>query len=334
MPTVVAAWTRSIVEYAAARGVDLGDVMAAAGIDAATMERPDARIPADADDRIWQAAIERLADPDLGLHLAEGAISARSLGVVGYLTRSSATVGQALARARRFHRLIKDGGDLRLIPDESGITVSERPHEGPWPRAIAETIVANYVTLARAWTGEQLIPLEVRFQHARPRSGEHERIFGCPVRFGAPDNAVKFADDDLRRRLRTADSQLLAYLESWAEERLAALAPSRTFADDVRLAVRDCLDHEHSVEVGAVARRLGTSPRSLQRRLLEQGVTFRTLVDAIRRHRAAALLGADASISDVADRLGYSDARAFRRAFRRWTGQTPSTGKRLERRSL
>jgi AraC-like DNA-binding protein len=323
VPTVVAAWTRSIVEYAAARGVELDDVMAAAGIDAATMERPDARIPADADDRIWQAAIERLADPDLGLHLAEGAISARSLGVVGYLTRSSATVGQALARARRFHRL-----------DQSGVTVSERPHDGPWPRAIAETIVANYVTLARSWTGEQLIPLEVRFQHARPRSGEHERIFGCPVRFGAPDNAVKFAADDLRRRLRTADSQLLAYLESWAEERLAALAPSRSFADDVRLAVRDCLDHEHSVEIGAVARRLGTSPRSLQRRLLEQGVTFRTLVDAIRRHRAAALLGADASISDVADRLGYSDARAFRRAFRRWTGQAPSTGKRLERRSL
>jgi AraC-like DNA-binding protein len=331
VPTVVAAWTRSIVEYAAARGVELDDVMAAAGIDSTTMERPDARIPADADDRIWQAAIDRLADPDLGLHLAEGAISARSLGVVGYLTRSSATVGQALARARRFHRLIKDGGDLRLIPDASGLTVSERPHEGPWPRAIAETIVANYVTLARSWTGETLIPLEVRFQHARPRSSEHERIFGCPVRFGADDNAVKFSADDIRRRLRTADPQLLAYLESWAEERLAALAPTRSFADDVRLAVRDCLDHERSVEVGAVAHRLATSPRSLQRRLLEEGVTFRALVDAVRRHRAAALLSADATISDVADRLGFSDARSFRRAFRRWTGQAPSARRGVHR---
>src|SRR5256885_3710520 len=99
MPTVVAAWTKVIVDYAASRGLDV----APPGLD---LTRPDLRVPAEVDDAIWEAADTRLGDRDLGIHLAETSVSAASFGVVGYLVRASANVGEALARVHQYHRLI------------------------------------------------------------------------------------------------------------------------------------------------------------------------------------------------------------------------------------
>src|SRR5215468_9712416 len=108
MPTVVAAWTKVIVDYAAAHGVDVSrpDV---------DLSQRDLRIPAHLDEAIWQAADRALGDDDLGIHLAESGVSAASFGVVGYLVRASTTVGEALARAHHFHRLVKDRGRLELV---------------------------------------------------------------------------------------------------------------------------------------------------------------------------------------------------------------------------
>ena len=179
MPTVVAAWTQLIVEYAAAHGVDVRrpDV---------DLSHRDLRVPVHLDDAIWQAADRALADDDLGIHLAERGVSAGSFGVVGYLVRASANVGEALARAQQFHRLVKDRGRVELQRTPTGAVVIDAPEpdRAQWPRAIAELSIANYVHLARAWTGVRVVPREVRFQHARPRdTRELARFFGCPIQF-------------------------------------------------------------------------------------------------------------------------------------------------------
>jgi AraC-like DNA-binding protein len=318
MPTVVAAWTKVIVDYAAAHGVDVSrpDV---------DLSHRDLRVPAHLDEAIWQAADRALGDDDLGIHLAESGVTAASFGVVGYLVRASTSVGEALARAQQFHRLVKDRGRLELVVTPVGATVIDAPEVDRtiWPRAIAELSIASYVHLARTWTGRRLLPREVRFQHARPRdTRELERFFGCPIRFDQRDNALVMSRDALDTPFTTAEADLGAYLEAAAAARLSQL-PAPSLLDEVRSAISDELRHG-DVDIERVARRVGITPRSLQRRLRDDRTSYRELVDAIRHQRAIELMQRGVPIGDVAEHLGFSEARAFRRAFRRWTGLLPS----------
>ena len=318
MPTVVAAWTKVIVDYAAHHGIDVSrpDV---------DLSHRDLRVPVHLDEAIWQAADRALGDDDLGIHLAESGVSAASFGVVGYLIRASATIGEALARTQQFHRLVKDRGRVELVATPSSVTVIDAPDAGRamWPRAIAELSIANYVQLARAWTGRPFAPREVRFQHARPRdTRELERFFGCRIRFGQRDNALVMSRDALALPFTTAEPELGAYLESAAAAHLAQL-PAPSLLDEVRAAIGDEL-RTGDVDIERVARRVGVTPRSLQRRLRDDGTSYRELVDTVRHQRALDLIRRGLPAGDIAERLGFSEARAFRRAFRRWTGLLPS----------
>jgi AraC-like DNA-binding protein len=193
------------------------------------------------------------------------------------------------------------------------------PDRGAWPRAIAEAILANYVSLARAWTGARVVPREVRFQHAAPRdTRELERFFGVRPSFGQRDNAIVFDDETLALPLATAEDGLLELLETVAGAQEARLG-ARAFTDDVRLAVDALLATDPSIE--RVARQLAISPRSLQRRLAADGLTFRDVVDETRLRRALELVRARTPAAEVAARLGFSDARAFRRAYQRWVSR-------------
>jgi hypothetical protein len=239
MPSVVASWTRLIVEHARQRGVEVAPVLARHGLEPDALDRPGARVHARVDDAIWAELTRAIGDDDLGVHLAERAVSASSFGVVGFLARASGTVGDAIAQARRWQRLIKDDNHVAIVRSPRGATIVEMPgpDRGAWPRAIAEAILANYVALARAWTGKRIEPREVRFQHAPPRDlRELERFFGVRPKFGQPDNALVLDHEALATPLATAEDGLLALLEAVAATQEDTLG-QRAFVDEVRLAV-------------------------------------------------------------------------------------------------
>jgi len=335
VPTVVAAWTRVIVDYAKHRGYEVAPLLARHGLDEATLARPEARVPAQVDDAIWTALDRELGDPDIGVHVAESVVGAESFGVVGFLARASRTVGGAVATTQRYHRLIKDDNRVAVVRDERSLTIVESPGaRGAWPRVIAEAVVANYVAMGSAWSGKRVVPLEVRFQHSRPASThELERFFGVRPKFDQRDNALVLPGHVLATPLATAETGLVSLLERVAADQLRGLgakgcgdrrpsgAGDPTFADEVRLAVEALLPGEPSVH--RVARQLAVSPRSLQRRLAEDGSTFRAVVDQARLARAVGLVQRGLPVAEVAALLGFSDARAFRRAYQRWTGRTP-----------
>src|SRR6185295_17463398 len=116
--------------------------------------------------------------------------------------------------------------------------------------------------------------------------------------------------------------ELGAYLEATAAARLAEL-PQPSLLDEVRAAISGEL-HRGDVDIERIARRVGVTPRSLQRRLRDERTSYRELVDAIRHQRAMDLIARGLPFGDIAEHLGFSEARAFRRAFRRWTGLVPS----------
>ena len=123
--------------------------------------------------------------------------------------------------------------------------------------------------------------------------------------------------------MSTADPALGGVLADHAEQLLAARPRSQSFLDQVRAQMRDQLTAgQPSLESLAAA--LGLAPRTLQRRLEEEGTHLRQVFDALREERARVLGREDRTVEELASMLGYADTRGFLRAFKRWTGTTPS----------
>jgi AraC-like DNA-binding protein len=178
---------------------------------------------------------------------------------------------------------------------------------------------------ARALTAIDFSPREVWFEHSAPAdTREHRRIFRAPLRFEQTCHALVLDRGLLDHPLVTADSRLCALLDRQAQDLLARLPRESSVSDRTRRLLREVL-RGGDAGVAAIARRLGMSPRSLQRRLAAEGSSYRGLLDEVRREIAVRHLGErDLAISEVASALGFSDATGFYRAFRRWTGASPA----------
>jgi AraC-like DNA-binding protein len=153
---------------------------------------------------------------------------------------------------------------------------------------------------------------------------ELHRFFGTnDIDFSRTENALVFDASVMRLPLTTADQRLLATAENLAERELSERPPDPAFAQALAVHVRKELA-KGSPQASAVARRMRMSTRTMQRRLDEEGTTFRRVVEGVRRDLAREY-ARDASIplSEVARRLGFCDLPTFTRAFKRWTGQAP-----------
>lgn len=176
--------------------------------------------------------------------------------------------------------------------------------------------------------GPGIAPVEVRLAHAPLAAvAEYRGALGCPVRFEREHSAIVHDDAALDTRSRQSDPVLVRLLESHAARLLAEAPRDASFRLRVRNAVIARLRHGEP-DIAAVSQALATSERSLQRHLQAEGASFRDVVEDA-RHGLARLYLDDRSLSptDVACLLGYSEATTFIRAFKRWTGQTPSAAR-------
>jgi AraC-like DNA-binding protein len=193
------------------------------------------------------------------------------------------------------------------------------------PRQTIETLAAGIVlTLARLTTCPP-IPLAVTFRHAVPPSiAEHTRLLGSVVRFDQAENAVVYPTSALSAGMLSADPSLLEVFEGDARRRLEQLQSHGAVSERVQAIVVARLKGEVP-SLATVASELAMSERSVQRSLSEEATSYREIVDAVRKEMALShLLQPGRSAADVAFLLGFSEPSAFTRAFRRWTGSSPS----------
>lgn len=179
--------------------------------------------------------------------------------------------------------------------------------------------------IGRRWTGRDWSPREVRFQHAAPaRTGPYAELFRSRISFGQARNELLLDADVLAAPLRHSDAQLSRFLRRHADGLLRTLDPAEKLTDVIRRWLARDLSCG-APRMAAAARELGVSPRTLQRRLAALGTPFATLVDEARREVALRCLAQPgATEGQLAFLTGFSDDRAFRRAFRRWTGLSPA----------
>jgi AraC-like DNA-binding protein len=279
--------------------------------------------------RRWQALLERARELDPGpkatfaLRLARG-IAPRHFGVVGFAALACGTLAEALQRLERYHRSVYDVNVAQVHACAERLCIEwgvERGRPGP---LVDETAIAAFMQLTREFTGQPVRALAVDFVNRRPPDVRpYEDFFGGPVRFDQPSTSVVLARQDLALPLRGADAALLALLDAQAERLLQEVAAVSGPVGVWRQALVGLIRNGR-VQLADLAQSQQMSPRSLQRRLAEQGHSFQTLLSQTRQQLAEVYLrDANVELAEVALLLGYSEQSAFTRAFRHWTGQAP-----------
>jgi AraC-like DNA-binding protein len=253
------------------------------------------------------------------------------LSIVGYVILSCRTAGDALERLARYAPLLNEGLRVRVehAPGLTSCVFGAAPGVDSFlhrsPRQAVETLAAGIVlTLGRLAT-RPLMPMAVSFRHATPPSiTEHTRLLGSVVRFDQPENAVVYSPAALEASMLSADPALLDVFESDARRRLEQLQSCGTVSGRVQAVVGARLKGEVP-SLATIALELAMSERSIQRSLTEESTSYREIVDEVRKGLALSHLSRPGtSAADVAFLLGFSEPSAFTRAFRRWTGSSPT----------
>lgn len=292
----------------------------------------DARGPAEKLPELLEAAVKLTRVDDFGLRLASAA-DPRRFELVAYAASTSPTLRAAYERGARYHGLWNEGVSLELERDrvQCLTSIALRPRgktalAAPGGlRQLAELGGASLLMLGRAFTGAPITPVRVEFATSAPTEVKpHERMFAAPIVWSTPVPRLIFEDAMLDQPLLHQDAVLQELVSRSAERLLAALATRDTWCARTREAVVELL-RGGSPDIASVAKALGASERTLQRRLRSEGQTFESVLDQVRYEMAAGLLADERrSIADVGWLVGFRELSAFYRAFRRWSGRTPA----------
>jgi AraC-like DNA-binding protein len=332
--STVLAWAiPHLLAHVASSGADASPIRRLPGIRGKDLDDPDLRLPDSVAREAWSLAAEITGDDALGLHMAQ-ALPRGALDLLEYAFRASPTLERGFEALQRYGRLLNDRAAAHLEREGDTLVLTlGRPGGEPMLRQRVEFSLASALRLAREATATSLCPVEVHFAHRAPEGAfELRQFFRAPLQFEQSANRLLIAGKDADRPLHGADPALAAVVRRRLDRLLAERPPD---GDSTSAAVRRVL--LETLDLGettaaAVARDLGMSARTLNRRLRAEGTWFRGILDAVRGERATALLRDPAvGIGEIAFVLGYSEPTAFHRSFKRWTGQTPLAFRRAAR---
>ncbi|HEY6881554.1 MAG TPA: AraC family transcriptional regulator [Polyangiales bacterium] len=305
--------------------IDFDRLLRESDIEPSVFERSQGPMDVGVAERVIRAAFAVMPEPGLGLSFGFRA-PFQTLGMLGEVLTHSPTLRAAIGELTTYLPLVFPMCRFRLMEEgDRAFLIFEPPFADLQPaRFCTEVAFAFAVRI-----GRQLVPgtgpLEVRMRQPAPHYADlYSKTFGCPVRFDATRSEIvlpramldapqPFVDETLWRLLKRRADELLV------QERARELLHER---------VKQVLRHEvdlGSVNPSNIARRLGVSPRSLRRRLGDEGHSLSALADQVRRELALSeLSNPEIPIKRIADRVGFSEVSAFHRAFKRWTGVTPA----------
>lgn len=317
-------WVLAIIKAMQASNVDVDPILKEIGMDPGLLEGGYSRYSQEQISQLWIRAT-KLTDTDFGLKVA-AEVRPSTFHVVGYAMNCSATLSRALHRFAYYCRLISDSATSTLTETNDEVMLDIKIDTGGAPPIYqtVDTILASIVAFLRWISGEAIVPLEVRFQHALTDADDaFEKFFGCEVYYGCEQNLIIFKRIDLEKPVLVADEELASLLDGVANRYLEARMAGR-----IAVRVRDILIARlpnGNVGKTDVAKLLNMTERTLLRRLKDEGTTFSDLLYRVRLGLAFQLLRRRSmTIRDTAYTLGFSDEGTFSRAFKRWTGRRPS----------
>ncbi|HPE31562.1 MAG TPA: AraC family transcriptional regulator ligand-binding domain-containing protein [Parvularculaceae bacterium] len=331
--TVSAGYAGQLFNYAISQGAEAGRLAALSGIAPEMLEDPDGRIPLASYVAAMRSAKELCNMPSFALRFG-AARDFREFSVAGLICYASETMGEALAELNRYGRLVADvdlsdgkkrfeliqsEGELWLHDTRADPNAVPELTEATWSRFICET--------ARHFP-EAAFAKAVHVTHAAPAyAADYAEVWKAPVKFDSHWNAIKIDVSWLSIKLHNPSRYAFGVLSERADRLLEELERDRTARGRVEAALLPVL-HKGEAAMEDVAARLGVSRQSLYRQLKDENVTYEDVLDDLRRRLSLYYLnGRNVSVSETAYLVGFSDPSSFSRAFKRWTGVSPSRHK-------
>jgi AraC-like DNA-binding protein len=321
VPPIYARLLRMLLQHA---DVDGDRVLAAAGLDWATLVTDERRLGRDTIVRLAEGAMAATRRPWLGLDLGGGApVSAH--GALGYAVVTSRDLNEALHSLARYGATRNDAIAWTCIDTPDGMTMeaAELTDLGRVRGFVIDTTLSAILRMIEVAVGQ--IPAELRIDLPWPAPAwreQYQRFGVADVRFDQPVFAFHVARQDLDLPCIGADARAHAHACRECEEGLAEVAGA-SMAQRVAGLLASVGDGGYP-RMADVAARCGISARTLIRRLHDDGTTFQQLLDAARQQRALWMLAHTAQpVEEIAARLGYVDTSNFSRTVRRWFGATP-----------
>lgn len=316
---------RALLEITEAAGVPRERLLQGSSIEPRSLQDTAQRFELATFEQLQIRALDLTGDEALGLHMAERASEA-AFDLIAHLVAHAPTLRAAVELCSQFERLLMDGAHLRL--HEHGVSASIKlVFVRTSPRAdrmLAEFALAALMRMLEAFGGRGTLPSAAHFEHpSPPHRREYTRVFSGAERFGRDFTGLDFDRQILDRPQLHQHPALSALLRDHAQQQLALVGQERGLIARLR---EYLLSRTPSrlPDMQTAARDLGVSDRSLRRRLSEEGTSYRALVQATVERSAKQLLGDPRrSVQETAHALGFADAAAFHRAFKRWTGLTP-----------
>jgi len=274
---------------------------------------------------LWRAVEEQSgADASLGLRIGVEALPDET-NVVSLAAMHSETLGEGLRKLARYKRLVcPEKISIDVENGEARLRFEWLLASGAPPALLTDIIFAGITNLAQRGTMTHVRPRRLEFIRRRANEIMLRRHFRCELRFDAPHDVLVFDEAALALPMVHRNAQLLAVLVPGLNRALGQDDHTRTLADDVRMALSETMCGERPA-IAKVAKSLGMSPRTMQRRLGELGTTYQDVLDDFRRASARRFLAdTDLGTGEVAFLLGFEEVNSFVRAFHMWEGITPA----------
>lgn len=285
--------------------------------------------------RLCELALDLTGDPAFGLHWAER-LGENGFGLLSHLIAHSADLRRGFEALAHFSRLLCDEMSYQLIEIDERVVVRATRMAGEslrMQRFCSEVMAAGFFRLIRGFASHAA-PERVSFAYAAPAyHAEYTRVFERPVLFGQPFTGIVFARSLLEARSPHNDADLHDALRALAQRRLLQFTQRAPYA----LRVREFLVRQggaHCTDMRAAAHAVGLSVRSLRRRLTAEGKSYNDVANEAFVILAQHLLRDEKrTIQETAFALRFADSSTFHRAFRRWTGTTPSAYRESQRKA-
>ena len=289
------------------------------------LESADFRLPLRNYHALWAYAVSFTGQKDIGLSIGKR-VNEDEIGLVGHIFFNNATIDAALRQYQRYFSITNEGMSLSIDIEKSQVKlrylydVSSAYCIQDIERTIAAGITRTKEIL------RQEIPLKyISFSHRKPSYAKsYDSIFNCPLKFSQPSCAIVFDKKYLAFRLPHRSSYLQMVLSKHLDTLLSTITRKSSVKHKVIALIEKRLSKD-SVDAEKIASKLNMSRNTLYRRLQQEEVSFHSLVDDVRKHKAIAYLNdGQLALSQIAFLLGFSELSAFSRAFKRWTGQSPA----------
>jgi AraC-like DNA-binding protein len=322
--TMTASAVRPLLRFLEAHDIPLNDILQDTLLNETKLKSD--RLAISSFDQLLNNVARLTQREDIGFIAGQG-LELQSFNLLGFLLSSCETGRDALVTMRRYYMLLSDTPAPEIFITKNEIKVIYHISDGNdlAMRARAELIVTGIHSLGRSLGGNLYQPLKMGFKHSKPKYHDQlEDFFAIDIEYNQPECWISFTAEHVDQPLQYSNPSLFHALRKQAESLLEGYQKLESTSSKVRHVLQQW-PNQHSANKEAVAELLNTSPRTLTRRLQEENTQFSHLLRDVRMEKAQIKLeNHPVDMQELAHELGFADRRGFERAFKQWSGQTPS----------